>query len=337
MATIKDVAKEANLSIATVSRVLNSDYPVSEKSRIKVMDAVKKLNYHPNAIARSLKQNKTFMIGVVVPEISNPYFMDLARGIEDVVSSDGYSLIFGSTDEDPKKELKLLKLLNEKRVDAVVLATRNTTAKPINRLISNGLKIFMVDSKIEGVHADVVVTDDWNSTYSLIEHVIKKGHKKICIINGLMTVSTSIQRFDAFKKVLSDYNVALDERYVIDGDFSRSKTYDKVCELLKDCEQDLPTVIFSTNNYMTEGVMLALKEFGLTIPNDISLVSFGDISIPKLIEPKLTIIKQNAYIMGKNMGQLIMRNMDTREYANSFKELVLGLEIRIGDSVINLK
>ncbi|WP_105616101.1 LacI family DNA-binding transcriptional regulator [Vallitalea okinawensis] len=329
MATIKDVAKEARVSTATVSRVLNGNYPVSQDAKEKVENAIKALNYHPNAVARSLKQNKTYLIGVLVPDIANPYFMDLARGIESVVSVEGYNLVFGSTDEDASKEMNLLRVLNEKRVDAVVVATRQEKPDKINELINQGLNILMVDTYIKDIKCDYVVEDDYDAAYRLVKHLIEHGHTQIAIVNGLLSVSTSQQRLRAYKDALEEYGIPINDKFLLQGDYNRECSYQSMKQLLK--EEVLPTAIFSTNNIMTESVMLAAKEAGLSIPEDLSLVSFGNITLPGLIEPQLTYIKQNSFEMGKRAGNLILDKLDHTFFES--KEHIIHLDMQAGDSV----
>lgn len=287
-----------SVSTATVSRVINGNYPVHEKTAKKVLHVIRILNYHPNAMARSLKNNRTFTIDVVVPDISNPYFMQMARGIESIVTKEGYRLIFGSSNEKEDKEIEILKTLNERQVDAVILATRSTNSKYLNRLIQQGLNLVMVDTKIPGVLADVVVEDSWSASYEIVHHLLSNGHKKIGIIHGLMSISTAQQHFDAYKKALLDYSISIHPPYVIKATFNREGSRLAVLEMIRQCKKDLPTALFSTNNYMTEGALIALKESNLSVPNDISIVSFGNISVPQLFNPKLTIIEQSSFLMG---------------------------------------
>lgn len=334
MATIKDVANKAGVSTATVSRVLNGNYPVSEQAKEKVLEAIQQLKYHPNAVARSLKQNRTYLIGILVPDISNPYFMDLARGVESVVADEGYSLLFGSTDEDAKKEYNLLKALNEKRVDGVILASRMKDSKKINDLIDQGLNVFMIDTYIDDVKADVVIENDFESAYNLMKYIIEKGHRRIAIVNGLMTVSTAKQRFEAYKKALKDYKINCKDQFILNGDFNRDKSYEVLCRLLES-NGEKPTAIFSTNNVMTEGVLMALKEKKVKVPDEMSVVSFGNITLPKLVEPNLTYVRQNSYRMGEKVGHLIINKINGSH--QEAKQEIINLEIKFGDSVKDMK
>lgn len=329
MATIKDVAREAGVSTATVSRVLNGNYPVSQDAREKVEATIKRLGYHPNAVARSLKQNKTFLIGVVVPDISNTFFMDLAKGVESKVSPYGYNLVFGSTEEDAEKEVGLLNAFAEKRLDGVIVASRQEDSSFLNSLPNRGISLVMVDTLIDNVQCDCVIEDDYEASYRMVEHLLSLGHKDIAIVNGLLTVSTSKLRLKGYKDALKKANVPINPNYMLRGDYSRKQSYNSMKELLASGE--VPTAIFSTNNAMTEGVMLALKEEGLRIPDDLSLVSFGNISLPGLIDPELTYVKQNAYAMGVKAGERMMVHL--AKQGDSNEQFTIKLDIHHGASV----
>lgn len=330
--TIREVAKRANVSIATVSRVLNNNYPVSEDVKIKVLEAISALNYQPNGIARSLKSKRTYMIGIVVGDITNPYFMQIVKGVESVVTTKGYNIILGSTNENPTQELKLLRLLNEKRVDAIILATCDNDGSYIKQLIEQGIPIVMVDRKIEGVNTDIIVEDNFSASYNLTNYLIKKGHKKISIVNGLLNISTGKERFEGFKRALEDNGIPIVEEYILKGNFNRENAYNSVKKMIETLESNLPTAIFAANNLMAEGAMIAIYEKKLRIPEDISIVSFGDISIPQLVKPKLTVISQNAYAIGQKAAEIVIERISGRK--KEYKEFIMVPELQVGESVV---
>lgn len=331
--TITEVAKSANVSISTVSRVLNKNYPVSDEVKERVLQAISELNYQPNAVARSLKKQKTNMIGVVVADISNPFFMQIAKGIESIVSPERYNLIFCSTDENPSKEHTLLRLISEKRVDGIILASCNTDGSYINQLAERGFPVILIDRKVLNCSADVIVEDNFSSAYKLTKYLIRMGHKKIGAVNGLINVSSGAERFEGFKKALEDDDIELISDYILQGNFKREDAYRAAKQLLLNNKNDLPTAIFAANNLMAEGTMTALREFNLKIPDDISLVSFGDLSTPDLIEPRLTVISQNAFAMGQKAGETVLYRIKNGVEDADFKEFIMVPDISIGDSV----
>lgn len=333
MSTIKEVAMKANVSTATVSRVLNDNYPTSDKVKKQVFEAIKELGYRPNAVARSLKTNKTNIIGLVVPDISNIYFMEIARGLESVISQLGYTMIFCSTDENEEKEVKLLKTLNEKRVDFVILASCMQTPEKINELVLQGLNIIMVDTMIKDVNADCIVENNYEASYELMCHALKAGHKRCGIINGLMTISTARERYDGFKKALEDFELVMDARYIIEGNYTRQTAYENVKKVILENRDSLPTLFYSTNNEMTEGLMIALQEEGIKIPDEISVVSFGDITVPKLVKPNLTIVAQDARAIGKKAGEVLIKSMEKDTVVEGYRTYVIPSNVIIQNSV----
>ena len=333
MPTIKDVAKEAGVSVATVSRVMNDNYPVHVDTKKAVVAAIEKLNYQRNAVARGLKKKETFLIGLVAPDISNPFYMEIARGIESVVSDSGYNLIFSSTDEDPVKEMQMLSMLHARQVDAVILASRSIENTGINNFINDGMTIVMIDTRIDGVEADLITENGYDAALKALEYGIRKGHRKIGIINGNLSVSTGKERYQAYVDTLKKYEIPLHEEFVVLGDFKRDVAYVHTKKMLEDNRHDLPSLMFSANNYMTEGLLMAMRELDLTVGEDISVLSFGDISVPGLIHNKLTVIEQSASQIGKNAGTLLLNRLMNVTQGHHFKEIELQLNFREGDSV----
>jgi DNA-binding LacI/PurR family transcriptional regulator len=333
MATIKEVALRAKVSTATVSRVLNDNYPTSQEAREKVFAAIKELGYRPNAVARSLKMNKTFMIGMVVPDISNIFFMEIARGVESIISQLGYTMIFCSTDENPEKELKLLKALNEKRVDYVILASSMQDSSKLNRLIDEGLNIIMIDTIVSGVKADSIVEENYSASYKLITHAIELGHRDFGIVNGIMEVSTARERYEGFKQALQDHGLKENHHFIIEGSYNRKQAYTNSLKQLQDYRDCLPSIFFSTNNEMTEGLMIALNEVGVQIPKEVSLVSYGDITVPKLILPHLTYVEQDARAIGVKAGEVLIASLDDSTEITQYQTYIIPSKIVVQDSV----
>lgn len=331
--TIKEVARKANVSTSTVSRVLNNNYPVSEEVRDEVLRCMKELNYQPNGIARSLKNSKTQMIGFVVADIANPYFMQIAKAMESVISNENHSLVFCSSDGIPQKERKLLELLNEKRVEAMVIASSDPDGLYIKQLVDQGMPVVLIDRKLKGVDTDVVVEDNFNAAYQLTEYLIKSGHRKIAIINVALSISVGLERFDGFKEAMKHNDIPVEERYVFKGGFTRMEAYHAAKRLIVENQNHLPTAIFCANNIMAEGAIIAVREFGMKIPDDISIVSFGTVDLLELIEPKLTIASQNPYAIGRKAGQIILDRVNHDGNARDFKEYVITSDIIIRDSV----
>ncbi len=326
--TIKEVAKASGVSTATVSRVLNANYPVAEATRKKVMEAVEAVGYRPNALAKSLKTNKTYTVGLIVPDISNVYFMNIAKGIESVIAPYGYTLALGSSDEIEEKEIKLLQTFRDRRFDHCILASCLKDFSKLNMMIDDGFSIIMVDTYDEKMDLNFVVEENEKYSYMLTKHCIDMGHRDIAIVGGIEHISTAVERYEGFKKALSDAGIDFKKDYYIDGGYDIDIAYKSVKSFLK---KHSPTLIYATNNRMAEGAMLAIKEHGLRIPEDISLVSYGDVELSRLIEPKLTIINQDSYSMGVKAGEIILKS------TNKVKTYKVKSEMILRNSVKNLK
>lgn len=331
-ATIKQVAAAADVSTATVSRVLNGSDYVSDEIKERVMAAVNQLNYRPSAIARSLKQDRTYMIGVIVPDISNPYFMGISRGIEDIVGKEGFQLIFCSSDENPDKERRLLKLMQEKRVDAVVLATSGGNDPAIKQLADSNMPIVLVDRKLDspeiGLRLDLVAEDNTEGASHLTRKLLEDGHTAIGVVNGPTRSSTGRERLDGVRKAMEEYGLHV-EPMVYNGDFSTEDGIRAVRHFLG--LEHRPTAIISLNNRMSLGVLLEIVRSGLKIPADMAVASFGEVEAgPLLKESGLYYMEQHPYEMGIKAGEILLRRIreeaplsdpEIEIYSNEVKQL----------------
>lgn len=312
--TIKDIARELNISTATVSRVLNNSGYASPEVKERVLAAAKKLNYRPNAIARSLKMHQTNTIGIIIPDISNPFFMKISRGIEDVVHSKGYNMIFASSDENPKKEERMLQVLFEKRVDAIVLATSGKNEEIIKKIKSSGGQIILVDRKLnnEELELDYVVEDNMGGAYQLTSYVIKQGHTRIGVINGQLSVSSGQERFEGYKKAMAENGIPLNQEYIYNGDFTEEAGI-RAVKYFSELPQR-PTAIISFNNTMTFGALLQLYKQGFPKYENLIIASYGEIEAEQLIQtPKIISIKQSPYEMGVRVGEILLQRLDNHD------------------------
>lgn len=308
--TIKDVARESGVSTASISRVLNESGYVSNETKARVLAAVKKLNYQPNAIARSLKQDKTNTIGVVVPDIANPYFMKIAKAIEDTVSNNGYNLIFCSFDENPGKERELLAVMYEKRVDAIVLATSGESEDIV---ASSGIPIVLLDRKmkIESQQLDYVIEDNIQAAYCLTKTLLEQGHRRIGVVNGSLKVSTGWERYEGYKRALQEYGLKEDLQLAYKGNFAQLDGCRAVDYFLSLGEK--PTAILSFNNTMSFGVILELRRRGYNIPEDMVVASYGEVEAAQLLHnPQMIYVKQEPYEMGLKVGEIILHRLQKR-------------------------
>lgn len=308
--TIKDIAREAGVSIASVSRVLNSDGYASESMKQKVNEASQKLNYFTNDIAKSLKTKKTNTIGVLIPDIANPFFMDISKGIEDSISDTDFNLIFTSGMEDIDKEKELLELLIQKRVDGIVLASAGVHKDILNNILATNIPIILVDRKIKTIanQVDLVIEDNFEGAYQLTNKLINDQHEKIGVINGRLSVSTGIERFEGYKGLMHDKKIEIDSNYIFEGDYSEESGKKAIQYFSK--LPTPPTAILSLNNTMTVGATKELMDSFLQDDDTFTIASYGEIEFQNYLKNiKIYCVKQNPYKMGRKIGEKIMSKL----------------------------
>lgn len=308
--TIKDVARECGVSVATVSRVLNNKGYASEKIKQKVLATVKELNYQPNGIARSLKIEHTNIIGIIIPDISNNYFMKISKGIEDTVNPESYNLIFCSSEESVSKEQELLLLLYKKRVDAIVLATTGGNEELIDIINQSGIPVVLIDRKLNHTNheIDTIQEDNVKGAYELTKHVILQNHKRIGVVNGPFDVSTGIDRYKGFINAMNEFGITEQPELVFNGAFTEESGR-KAAKYFISLKDNRPTAILSFNNTMTYGIIFELYKRGCDIRQDMKVASYGEVEVAELVAPSMVSIKQCPFRMGKKVGEILMKRL----------------------------
>jgi len=302
--TIKDIAREAGVSVTTVSRVLNNKADVSDKTREKVLKIIDRLNYNPNSIARGLVMNKTYTIGLIVPDISNAFFAEIAKAIEDELREYGYSVIFCNTDNDKDREKESIDLLRSKQVDGLIGAFSHDSKDEVLALGKAGFPIVQIDRLVDDSQIPSVIIDNILSGYEATEYLIKKGHRRIAHITGALDTNTGIRRAEGYRKALQEYGIEIDEELVMEGDFSQESGYLAMKEILER-NKDL-TAVFAGNDMMALGAYRAIYAAGLKIPEDISIIGHDDFTLASLVSPALTTMQQPIYKIGKVAASLLI-------------------------------
>jgi LacI family transcriptional regulator len=332
MATIKDVAQDAGVSTATVSHVLNGTRPVSKELAERVRKSVAKLDYHPDRVARSLRTQRTHAIGLIVSDISNPFFSVLVRGAEDAASELGYSIMISNTDEDPKKERLHVTALRQRRIDGLLIAPTDGADENVRLLEASGIPFVFVDRRIEGVRATSVLSDNVGGAYAATQHLLEHGHKRIGIILGLVRTSTSRERHQGYRAALEEAGAAEEASLVVRGDYRIAGGLQACNELL-----DLPnppTAIFSLNNLMAIGVLSAIRERGMRFPDDVSLISFDSPWwMDHVMSPALTYVGQEPYEIGQRAMHRLARTIDSEEQEPIEEVIRIPTRLEIRDSV----
>lgn len=327
--TIRDVARLAGVSSATVSAVINGKNCVSPRMLARVQEAMRALDYHPDHMARSLKTGRSKVIGMVIPDLTNSFFVELMCGVEETARNAGYSVIFSNSNEDPEQERANLAMLYSQRVGGVVLACSDSHAA-YDRLTMRRFPIVFIDRLPMGrFSGKAVVVDNVGAAYQATQHLIELGHSEIAIIAPRTDLSNGPDRIEGFRKAMQEAHLPVRDRYFQQGDYSLESGYRCGMELLNMPEP--PTAIFSCNNKMTLGLMRALSEAGLECPDYVSVVSFDDFPWAANFRPQLTAVSQPSHEMGREALKMLLAAMDAGVDAadtDSVKVLQASMHIR---------
>jgi LacI family fructose operon transcriptional repressor len=305
MVGIKDVAKAAGVSTATVSRVLSNGEHVRPEVRRRVMEAVEQLDYRPNLLARSLRSQQTNTIGLIVSDIRNPFFTSISRAVEDTAYERGFSLFLCNTDENPEKEAIYLNLMRDENVAGVIFSpTRQTAANFASFNVS--FPIIIVDRSVGDAEVDVVLLDNVDSAFRLTTHLLEQGYRHIAAVCGEMS-STGKERYAGYEKALRAYGLAPVAEQV---KFVQPRTEAGYAAALKllDAPQ-LPDALLTTNSLLAAGALQAIRERGLTIPGDMALVTFDETTWASLVQPPITLIAQPTYEIGQTATELLLKRI----------------------------
>lgn len=327
MVTIKDVAKSANVSIATVSRLIRNDGFISEELKKRINEAIKELDYKPNLVARSLKLRKSNTIGLIFPDIENPFFISLIKKAEEVAYENGYSVILGNTENNPEKEKLYLEVFKGKLVDGYIIITSFSDKNYISESLKDE-KVIYVDRSL-GIDGETCIKLDNKKGIKLaLEYLISLNHKKIGIINVPTNITTGKERYEGYKQILRKNNIEIDENIIKFAGFSAESSLEKTKELLE--LKNRPTAILPTSNLTTVGALMAINELNLKIPEDISIIGFDELDWSILLNPPLTTIKQPAYRFGEIGIKTLLKKIGGKKLKN--KTIVLKPEIIIRKS-----
>ena len=331
--TIKDIANEAGVSISTVSRVINGNYPVRQEVREKVEAVMKQLEYHPNAVARSLRINKTNLIALVVADLSNHFFMEIAKGLEIEVSKMGYHLVIASSGGSIEKERELIDTLVGKRIDGLVIASSDSDGGKIQKCLSLGIPVVLVDRTIKNITTNQILWNDFDCSYKLTRLLTDNGHERIGIVNVTLTNPNGSSRLEGFKQALTDAGLPISEAFISPSNFSERQAYDYVMGIMQ--KENRPTALYCANNIMLEGTLLALRELGLKVYDDVSLTAFGRLECNKYITPQITSADQDSLEMGHQAGEILSGLLAGKNTYST--QIILDSRIRESGSVKKIR
>lgn len=303
-ATIFDVAKHAGVSIGTVSRVLNNKDRVSPETRERVLKAVRELDYHANAFAKGLASQETNTLGLVIPQVNDPFFFQIVRGVEDAATDEDYSLLIASQPRPAReREHRYLDLFRRGNVDAMVLVAIDVYPHEIQQIASRGVPIVLAQQDV-GKNIPAFLSDNYGGSRAMTEHLLGHGYTRLAYIAGTDYTPDSRERLRAMRDVLAEHGLDITAEYIVKGDYLQDSGYHAMLELLK--RPIMPEAVFAANDQMALDAIRAIQENGLRVPDDIAVVGFDDIPMASYISPPLTTIQQPVYEMGWHAAKRAM-------------------------------
>jgi LacI family transcriptional regulator len=311
MITIKDIAKQAGVSYATVSRALNNHPEINIETRKKIMRIAAEIGYQPNAIAQGLVKKETNTIGLIIPDITNPFYPEVARGIEDAANEAGYTIFLCNTNWKLQREENYLNVLRQKQVDGVIMAPASEERKHLKEVVTHWAKNMVFINRVNLGSVTSVLIDDIRGGRMAVEHLINKGYQKIAFVGGLADISSNRERFQGYQEALEAAGLKLNQAYIGGGDFKRASGHQVTERLLQ--LDPRPDAIFAANDILALGVIQAIKEQGLRIPEDMAVIGFDDIEFAALPEIQLTTVMQPKYDMGKLALQTLVAQIKGEE------------------------
>jgi LacI family transcriptional regulator len=323
---MRDVAKRAGLSVSTVSHVINNTRTVSDESRSRVMSAMEELGYRPNALARSLRRQKTNTLGMIVPDSANPFFAEVARAIEDASFAQNYSVILCNSEGDLNKQQAYTNVLIDNRVAGILFVAAGISTELVNDLEQRRVPLVVVDREVLGVEVDTVMTNHAQGGYLATQHLIDLGHRRIACIAGNSEVAPSAERLTSYRRSLEGNNLDYDEHLVVKGDFQYESGYEATKHLL--ALEAPPSAIFACNDLMAVGCISAARQLGLRVPHDLSIVGFDDVRLASFTNPPLTTISQPIVEIGVLATKMLLERMLDIDGPPRFKRLDTVLRIR---------
>lgn len=329
MANIKDVAKKAGVSPATVSRVINGQPYVGDDVRARVQDAIRELRYRPNRVAQRLRAAKSHLVGVILSDIRNPFYTMALEGIEQILSAQGMSVLICNAGIKPERENDFIKLMQAEGVSGIIIAPRRETSDVLNEAVNDGLPVVVIDRRMTKPMTDVVLADNHNGARLAVQHFIEHGYRRIATVAGPAYLASGRERYQGYVQALQEAGIPLDERLVRVGNYQLDTGYALTRELIT--TNELPLALFVANNLMTIGALNAIHEAGLTIPDDVAVIGFDDLPWAVSLSPALTTVGQPAFDIGIHAAELLLNRIAFPDRPT--RTVVLNTELIVRASV----
>jgi LacI family transcriptional regulator len=306
MATIKDIAREAGVAPSVVSRALNNKYGVKEATKKLIQTIAREMDYYPNTAARSLVTRKTGTIGIMMADISEPYYSQIIKGMEYASSRTGYTLLFSNSYESVERNRVLQKMIFAERVDGLVIVGSNIQEKNfVLTLLEQEIPFVLIERNFSDPRVNCIWVDNTQGAYLATKYLIEKGHRKIAHIAGNLYFQVALDRIEGYKKALREAGIGFSEELVTSGNFVSRDAYEAMKEQLRhNC-----TAVFAASDTMAYGALKAIAEAGLSVPKDIAVIGFDDLEFSALTNPPLTTIRQPRYEMGKQSLEILIANL----------------------------
>ncbi len=325
MATMKEVAQRAGVSVTSVSHVLNGTRFVSEDARQRIESAIRELAYVPSAVARSLKHNVTHTVGMMIPNSSNPYFAEVLRCIEDRCFGEGYNVILCNSDDDPHKQGIYLRVLAERRIDGLIVVSSGEDAALPELLAELSIPLVLVDREVDQVNCDLVEVAHMQGGYLATRHLLSQGHRQIACIGGREDLAPSRERIAGWRLAMGEGGTPPSDHLLLRGDFTSRGGYEAMHALLRQPKR--PSAVFVCNDLMAIGAMCAAYEAGLRVPDDLSVIGFDDIELASFASPPLTTVAQPKQSIGALAVDMLLERI--RGKRSEPRRVVLQPELRI--------
>lgn len=310
--TMKDVARHAGVSVSTVSYVLNDSGPVAPERRARVMDAVQVLNYTPNEAARGLKRRSAPTIGLVVPELSNPYFALVAEGVERSASAHDALVVFCVPEASGEGESFHTRLLRSQRLNGLIYLSGAMTV-PHSLLTLSGLgPVVLVDERLPGFELPAIVSDNRRGARELAAHVIERGHRRIAVIGGPSSLWTAQQRLAGYREAFAAAGMNPDEVPVLEGTYHQDSGFELAKRFMERPSAERPTVLICANDLMAVGALEYARSVGIAVPESLSVTGFDDVPFARALTPRLTTVRQPAREMGERATELLFELLEQR-------------------------
>ena len=328
MSTIKDVAALAGVSFTTVSHVLNNTRPVSAEARARVLAAVDEIGYLPSAVARSLRRSETKIVGVLVPNVRNPFFAELVVGAEEWCRQAGYSVFLCNSDNDPKHQQSYLRTLLEKRIDGLLLSSAGDTEALASTFRHASVPVVTVDRLVPGARADRVSVNNQLGAFEVVRHLLELGHRRIGCVSGPGEFEVTTERVAGWRSAMEQRGLAARPEWLAESDFSTAGGYEAVKALLT--RQPELTAVFTCNDLMGMGALRAAAEMGRVVPRQLSVVGFDAIELGSYVYPALTSVGCSIRELGREAGRALIERIENPQAP--FKDLQLVPQVVLRES-----